>query len=325
MFQHHYTTFSHHNSFWPIDTEDNGNPTNKSLNVWTQTPLNVDFVRANRMPITDAYAAAALTEHKTVYHYIRDHLGYRLELHSVDIEVDADLGIDGSDSDGAPAIATDANGDARQMQATAASATPTLSVTLRLNNRGFSAPINRRSMEFVLIKVNNGAGGAGGASFTGNPTGTIGDVVWSGRPTNAATGKEADWRDWQPHTPGDPLFVQCNHTIMLSGGGCRPRCRRVPTTSASPSESLWSLGAVRATQSSFQTTTWSTGCNCKGRTAVRVAARRRDATVIVTATVTVRVNAMGEAVTTAPPFLEMSSYNNIFFVSVSRQTLHFYD
>ena len=218
MFQHHYTTFSHHNSFWPIDTEDNGNPTNKSLNVWTQTPLNVDFVRANRMPITDAYAAAALTEHKTVYHYIRDHLGYRLELHSVDIEVDADLGIDGSDSDGAPAIATDAGGDARQMQAMAASATPTLSVTLRLNNRGFSAPINRRSMEFVLIKVNNGAGGAGGASFTGNPTGTIGDVVWSGRPTNTATGKEADWRDWQPHTPGDPLFVQCNHTIMLSGG-----------------------------------------------------------------------------------------------------------
>ena len=33
MFQHHYTTFSHHNSFWPLDTEVNPDPKNKSLNV----------------------------------------------------------------------------------------------------------------------------------------------------------------------------------------------------------------------------------------------------------------------------------------------------
>lgn len=89
---HHYTTLSHVNSWAPID----GGPwqpgsLNLSMNVWEQTPLNFEFLEEHSLPISPAYLAEAkrqtlvfdgklCSRTKTVYDYIGDHLGYRLEL-----------------------------------------------------------------------------------------------------------------------------------------------------------------------------------------------------------------------------------------------------
>ena len=170
--------------------------------VWMQTPLNVDFIRDNRMPITDEYAAAALKEHKTVYHYIRDHLGYRLQLKSINIAVDAagDRREGGGGRGASAAARTVGVGNVGPQGGGAATrgTAPTLHVALEFNNQGFSAPINRRLIEFVLIGVNSNI------------------ITWSAVPTDAATGADADWRSFQPHSPGDPLFVPINHTLTLA-------------------------------------------------------------------------------------------------------------
>ena len=89
MVEHSYNTFSHHNSFYPLDTEDTNctlcdHGTNKSINVMQHTPLNVSFLKAHLLPITHAYAkhAAANKDNVdgSVYRYLHDHIGYRLEL-----------------------------------------------------------------------------------------------------------------------------------------------------------------------------------------------------------------------------------------------------
>ena len=57
MVAHSFNTFSHHNSFWPYDTEatgGDGNPRNKSGNIWMTTALNANFIREARLPLTDA-------------------------------------------------------------------------------------------------------------------------------------------------------------------------------------------------------------------------------------------------------------------------------
>lgn len=174
--------------------------------VWMQTPLNVDFIRDNRMPITDEYAAAAVKEHKTVYHYIRDHLGYRFQLNSINIAVDSPTTaardrLEGGGSRGASAAARTVgvgNVGPKGGGATPRGTAPTLHVALEFSNRGFAAPINRRLIEFVLIGVSSNI------------------VTWSAVPTDTATGADADWRSFQPHSPGDPLFVPSNHTLALT-------------------------------------------------------------------------------------------------------------
>ena len=54
---------------------------NKSINHWRATPLDLGFLAAHRLPISDSYraAVAASAGAATIYDYIRDHLGYRLE------------------------------------------------------------------------------------------------------------------------------------------------------------------------------------------------------------------------------------------------------
>ena len=79
---YHFTTFSHHNSFWPLDPEPTPQPHNKSLNVWNSTPLNLSFVDHHKLPMSPAYRAAVVASGggATIYEAIRDHLGYRLEV-----------------------------------------------------------------------------------------------------------------------------------------------------------------------------------------------------------------------------------------------------
>ena len=113
--RHHFTTFSMHNSFWPLDTEQSPTPKNKSINVWMQTPLDLDFVALHKLPISPAYAAAAQDKGRTVFEYIRDHLGYRIELVSA-------------------AIAPDLS-----------------SVNISLVNYGFSRPLYARPVSVVVL------------------------------------------------------------------------------------------------------------------------------------------------------------------------------
>lgn len=80
MTEHSYGTFSHQNSFWPLDDEATPTPHNKSINVWMQERLDGAWLREQRLPITKAYEADSNRTNGTIYEYIRDHLGYRLEL-----------------------------------------------------------------------------------------------------------------------------------------------------------------------------------------------------------------------------------------------------
>lgn len=120
--QHHFTTFSHHNSFWPLDPEPTPQPHNKSLNVWNSTPLNLSFVDYHKLPMSPSYRAAVVASGggATVYEYIRDHLGYRLEVR------------------GTPTVAVVGR---------------TLTVNATISNYGFAAPVHPRP---VLITLQGG-------------------------------------------------------------------------------------------------------------------------------------------------------------------------
>jgi hypothetical protein len=122
MATHSFNTFSHANSYYPLDTERTNcslcqDGRNKSINAMMQTPLNVTRLRADRLPLSDAYANFSTQHNGSVYTYIRDHLGYRLEL------VHASAQLEGG----------------------------VLRLTLLLQNFGFSAPVNAREWGLVLL------------------------------------------------------------------------------------------------------------------------------------------------------------------------------
>jgi hypothetical protein len=119
-FVHHYSVFSHHNSFWPLDDEATPTPMNKSLNRWMAVPLNTSFVEHYQLPIGPVYLAAA--PNRTIYEYIRDHLGYRIELQSVHLE-----------------------------WGPTTSSGVTVSLAVTLVNRGFAAPQNPRDLTVVVF------------------------------------------------------------------------------------------------------------------------------------------------------------------------------
>jgi hypothetical protein len=121
MMQHSYRTFSHHNSYWPIDTEATPHPENKSLNTWIHTPLDVHFIREEQLPITDAYANESANRNGTIYEYIRDHLGFRLELQSATAAVERN---------GSRAV---------------------IRLDLVMQNHGMGAPVNARDWTIALL------------------------------------------------------------------------------------------------------------------------------------------------------------------------------
>jgi hypothetical protein len=179
FFQHHYNTFSHHNSFWPLDPENTTGPgsstKNKSLNQWMVTPLNLTFIDEHKLPISNAYrtavaSASAAGDGATIYEYIRDHLGYRLEFST------------------APTVALAPN--------------RTLSVIASVSNYGFSAFANPRS---VLITLQAKAGVNPNANPRSIP------VLWSTLAGDAHA--PVDPRAWQPHVPLDPLRQTLNHSL----------------------------------------------------------------------------------------------------------------
>jgi hypothetical protein len=73
---HHYTSFSLAHSF----SEREGKP--YSIDAWMQTPLTIEQVREAKLPLSDGYFedGAGHPVPRTQFEYLRDHLGYRLEL-----------------------------------------------------------------------------------------------------------------------------------------------------------------------------------------------------------------------------------------------------
>lgn len=113
---HHYSSFSLAHSYSLKEGR------NYSIDRWMSTPIDPKSLQESKMPISDGYFQDALDEpvSRTRFEYIRDHLGYRLELQQVTLSKRV------------------ARGDK-------------LTVELELINRGFSTVHNPRSVYIVLI------------------------------------------------------------------------------------------------------------------------------------------------------------------------------
>lgn len=70
MRRHHYSSFS------AIHSSQFGQGKPYSMDVWARTPLTLQQAEEGRLPVSDGYFDAPRTQ----FEYIRDHLGYRLEL-----------------------------------------------------------------------------------------------------------------------------------------------------------------------------------------------------------------------------------------------------
>lgn len=112
----HYDTFGivHANQLFE------GEP-NYSIDVWKSVPVDPIFLRDNNLPYQEEYFLDAQGKFvwRSYYEYIRDHLGYRFVLESMDFTESATVN-------------------------------SPLEVTINLKNLGFSAPVNPRSPYLVL-------------------------------------------------------------------------------------------------------------------------------------------------------------------------------
>lgn len=73
----------HFTSLSAIHNYKEGKPDDKfSMQYWKETPVLPDSLRARRMPLSDGYFrnADGTPARRNVFEYIRDHLGYRIEL-----------------------------------------------------------------------------------------------------------------------------------------------------------------------------------------------------------------------------------------------------
>jgi hypothetical protein len=116
---HHYTTFSYVHSFSQLDMQ-HGVP--HTIDDWKEWPVSEAALRAKRLPVSDGYFAGSPetpTIVRTAFEYIRDHLGYRLELQGAEWPDEAVAGDE-------------------------------FVVSCALINRGFATPIKRRDAWFVL-------------------------------------------------------------------------------------------------------------------------------------------------------------------------------
>jgi len=115
---HHYSSFSLAHSY----SEKEGKPF--SIDDWMQTPLTANEARAAKLPLSDGYFSDTSGNQmpRTQFEYIRDHLGYRIEIQ-------------------------------RAKFPSATRAGEKLTVEAELINRGFSAIHNRRPVYFALMDV----------------------------------------------------------------------------------------------------------------------------------------------------------------------------
>jgi len=115
---HHYSSFSLAHSY----SEREGKP--YSIDDWMETPLTFAQVREAELPLSLTYFTDANGDvvDRTVFEYIRDHLGYRFELRSAHFPKTVKAG-------------------------------ETLRVEVELTNRGFAVPHNPRPVLLTLISA----------------------------------------------------------------------------------------------------------------------------------------------------------------------------
>lgn len=65
--------------------KEKGAPDKYSMMYWKETPITEDFLRDNQMPVSDGYFRNqdGTPAERNVFEYIRDHLGYRIELQAL--------------------------------------------------------------------------------------------------------------------------------------------------------------------------------------------------------------------------------------------------
>ena len=121
LFLQHYTSLSAIHNYKEKGTKDK-----YSMMYWKETPLEESFLSENHMPVSDKYFKNqdGSPATRNVFDYIRDHLGYRLELQQLKIN-------------GNPAAGKE------------------ISLDLSLVNRGFSTLFNEHPVYFVLIDEQN--------------------------------------------------------------------------------------------------------------------------------------------------------------------------
>jgi hypothetical protein len=118
----HYDTLSLVHGFFPFDGPASPDSRqNETISEWTREQLNLTRIKQDRLPISTGYGAeVAARPFFSVFDYIRDHLGYRLEV----------------------------------LAATFAKTVPesgAFTFAADIVNYGFSAPVNPRPVQLVLL------------------------------------------------------------------------------------------------------------------------------------------------------------------------------
>lgn len=110
----------HYDTFGFVHSHSLFEGKNYSIDYWKAVPVDPMFLRDKKLPVSNGYFESETGKHiwRSYYEYIRDHLGYRLELQDADISYE--------------------NGRVFGF--------------IRLINRGFSAPVNPRPVYLRLGK-----------------------------------------------------------------------------------------------------------------------------------------------------------------------------
>ena len=124
LFLQHFTSLSvihNYKEQHPNRRFDENNPPSYSMAVWKKTFINEDTLRKYHMPVSDRYFTGkdGRQVERNVFDYIRDHLGYRLELRQLDMPEKLHAGKDNR-------------------------------LTLKLTNRGFAAVADKHEAYYVL-------------------------------------------------------------------------------------------------------------------------------------------------------------------------------
>ena len=124
LWEHHYSTFSyaHNHSRYEGWTWKKKYGARYSIDEWKGDEISRDFLIKNKMPVSDSYFEDKNGNYvkRSVFEYIRDHFGYRLELKS-------------------------------SSYPNSASPRKQFKAEIKLVNRGFAAPINPRPVYMVLV------------------------------------------------------------------------------------------------------------------------------------------------------------------------------
>jgi hypothetical protein len=124
----HYSTMSLVHGYWVLDGKRHPEwAHNETIDSWMKAPLNLTRLYLDKLPVSKYYAAASILDKLTGFDYIRDHLGYRLELQHATWTDELQLGPAGS--------------------------TASLPFSATLLNWGFAAPINPRPVQLVILSA----------------------------------------------------------------------------------------------------------------------------------------------------------------------------